>query len=703
MLRNGRVRRTLKAAGLCLLIAGGAGLALDRIFPPDLSRLSQSSVMVLDSDDGLLRAFTTGGGLWRLPARPDQVDPLYLAMLLAYEDKRFRHHPGIDPLAVARALGQAAANGRVVSGASTLTMQTARLLEPRPRSLAGKLVEMLRALQLEARYGKDDILAMYLALAPFGGNLEGVRAAALAYFGKEPRRLTPAEVALLVALPQSPTRLRPDRFTERAQAARDKVLAAMERRAVLTPRQAAEAREEAVPAARQALPFHAPHLARRLVARGGLPVRRTTIDGPLQAALETLVRQEHAGLEPKATAAVLVVENRSRRVLAYLGSSDFFDDARSGQIDMARAVRSPGSALKPFVYGMAFDDLLIHPETIMSDLPTRFGDYRPENFRRSYHGEVTVREALQQSLNIPAVTVLEGVGPGRFAARLRAAGLPLRLADPSGRPGLPLALGGVGITLFDLVTLYAGLANGGEVAPLVLTPSEAGDAPAPPGGRLFGSAAAWYLARILEDAPPPVDFVAPDQTRQDRRIAFKTGTSYGFRDAWAAGYDGAYTVGVWVGRPDGAPSPDRYGRNTAAPLLFRVFGLLPDQGGRPGPPRPNEVIEASNGELPRALRRFDRVPAVTANIARAPGRPLVITFPPDGAVVELERGGAGPEALPLTAEGGERPLSWLVNGRAVAAPPHRRQAYWRPDGEGFVRITAIDAKGRTATAEVRLK
>ncbi|MDH3596098.1 MAG: penicillin-binding protein 1C [Rhodospirillales bacterium] len=702
MFRHARTRRALKAGGLCLLLAGGAGLALDRVFPPDLSRLSESSVMVLDADGGLLRAFTTSGGLWRLPARPDQVDPLYLAMLLAYEDKRFRHHPGVDPLAVARALGQAAAERRVVSGASTLTMQTARLLQPRPRDLAGKLVETARALQLETRYGKDEILAMYLTLAPFGGNLEGVRAAVLAYFGKAPRRLTPGEAALLVALPQSPTRLRPDRFPERARAARDKVLAAMEARAVLTPRQAAEARNEPVPALRRPLPFHAPHLARRLIARDGPAVRRTTIDGALQAALETLVRQEQDALEPKATAAVLVVETRSRRVLAYAGSSDFFDDARSGQIDMAQAVRSPGSALKPFIYGMAFDDLLIHPETIVADLPTRFGDYRPENFRRSYHGEVTVREALQQSLNVPAVAVLDGVGPGRFAARLRAAGLPLRLTDPSGPPGLPLALGGVGITLFDLVTLYTGLANGGEVAPLVLTETGAPDAAA--GGRIFGSAAAWYVARILEAAPPPVDFVAAGQTRQDRRIAFKTGTSYGFRDAWAAGYDGAYTVGVWVGRPDGAPSPGRYGRNTAAPLLFRVFGLLPDQGARPGPrARPAGVIAASNGELPAGLARFGRAAASVGPISHALGPPLTITFPPDGAVVELERDGLGLGALPLTAEGGEKPLSWLVNGRAVAAPPHRRQATWRPDGEGFVRITVIDAKGATATAEVLLK
>ncbi|MDH3476106.1 MAG: transglycosylase domain-containing protein, partial [Rhodospirillales bacterium] len=393
---RGRLKRGLAAGGLLLALAGAA-VALDRVFPPELSRLGGTSTLVLDSQGRLLRAFTTADGAWRLATVPAQVDPLYLAMLEAYEDRRFRYHPGVDPLAVLRAAGQALRAGRVVSGASTLTMQTARLLEPRPRGLWAKLVEAARALQLEARYGKDRVLGFYLTLAPFGGNLEGLRAASLAYLGKEPVRLTPGEAALLVALPQSPSRLRPDRFPAAARAARDKVLAVMERRGLLSAHQAAEAREEPVPRRRRDLPFHAPHLARRL-ASGGAPVLRTTIDGDLQRALERLAALEMHLLQPRASLAALVVENGSGRVLAYLGSADFFDSARAGQVDMVRAVRSPGSALKPFIYGMAFDELLVHPETIVADLPTRFGDYRPENFQRSYHGEVTVREALQRSL-----------------------------------------------------------------------------------------------------------------------------------------------------------------------------------------------------------------------------------------------------------------------------------------------------------------
>jgi penicillin-binding protein 1C len=682
--------------GLALLLLAGAGLALDRLFPPDFSRLAETSSMVVDSEGRLLRAFATGDGVWRLGARPADVDPLYLAMLLAYEDKRFRSHPGVDPLAVARALVQMAANRRVISGASTITMQAARLLEPHPRTLGGKFVEMLRAVQLEWRLSKDDILSIYLTLAPFGGNLEGVRAASLAYFGKEPARLTPGEAALLVALPQSPTRLRPDRAPDAARSARDRILGVMASRGVLSAVRAAEARDAPVIEQRRAMPFRAPHLARRLVAETpGVPVHRTTVDGGLQAEIETLAALEQGAMEARATMAVLVVENATRRVTAYVGSSDFFDAARAGQVDMVRAVRSPGSALKPFIYGMAFDDMLIHPETIVVDQPTRFGDYRPANFRQVYRGEVTVREALQQSLNVPAVAVLERLGPVRFAARLGSAGVSLRFA---GRPGLPLALGGAGITLFDLVTLYAGLANGGEVAPLVMTLPVAGEAPE--GRRIFGVVAAWYVTRILEDAPPPADFITPVHSRRPRSIAFKTGTSYGYRDAWAVGYDSGHTVGVWVGRPDGTPRPGHYGRNTAAPLLFRVFALLPDRGGRPVARPPEGVIVARNAKLPGRLRRLVAGPA---GLARAPGTPLAITFPPDGAVVELARSADGIAPLPLTAEGGTAPLAWLVNGRAVAATPRRRSAYWQPDSEGFAHITVIDVDGAIANAEVFLK
>jgi len=693
------LRGGLAGAALLALLA----IAADRQYPPVLARLDDVSTLVLDSRGDVLRAFTARSGAWRLPVDAGSVDPLFLRMLLAFEDRRYRSHPGVDPLAVARAAAQVLWYHRVVSGASTITMQTARLLEPRPRTVGAKLAEMLRAMQLEAHYSKDEILDFYLTLAPYGGNLEGIRAASLAWFGKEPKHLAPSEAALLVALPQSPELLRPDRHPMHARAARDKVLNVMLRRGVLNAATVDEAKREPVPRQRLALPFRAPHLARRLaMEEPDRRVHETTVDGDLQAALERLLKAEQARLDETAGIAAMVVDNATREIRAYAGSSDFFDDGRFGQIDMVHAIRSPGSTLKPFIYGMAFDDLLLHPQTIVADVPTRFGPYQPENFRNVFRGEVTAREALQQSLNVPAVAVLEAVGPGRFDARLRSSGIYLRYGGHA-EPGLPLALGGVGVSLADLVTLYAGLANGGASGKLSVSAGNASRAGNAPTGRLFGAAAAWYVTRILEAAPPPVDFVDPAATKADRRIAYKTGTSYGYRDAWAIGYDRRHTVGVWVGRPDGTPSPDRYGRATAAPVLFKVFGLLGPGGGPANPQRPDDAIDVATGDLPSPLRRLPGRNKASPSVARPLIRALIIAFPPDGTEVELDHSDGTYASLPLVAEGGRKPFRWLVNGEPVPSSPHRRRAGWRPDGEGFVRITVIDADGQIARAEIRLR
>ncbi len=687
-LRSRHKGRWLTAIALASLVL----LVLDHRLPPPLDRARQTSALVLDADARLLRGFTVAEGVWRLPARPEDVDPLFLRMLLAYEDQRFVAHPGLDPLAIARALGQWLRHGRVVSGASTLTMQTARLLEPHPRNLVGKIGEMLRALQLERRYGKEEILGFYLTLAPYGGNLEGVRAASLAWFGKEPGHLTAAEAALLVVLPQAPSRLRPDRFPERARAARDKVLLRMGQLGILSAQQVVEARQEPLPVHRRQPPFLAPDRAGRLrAARPDAKLHPTFIDRDLQETLETLARQQQTGLEPDSGVAVLVVANRTRQVLAYVGASDFFDSRRAGQVDMVRAIRSPGSTLKPLVYGFGFDDLLIHPETLIEDVPTRFGGYAPTNFHNTYAGQLTVREALQQSLNVPAVAVLEQVGPARVAARLREVGLPPHWSAAHPQPGLPLVLGGVGMTLEELVTLYVGFANGGSIAPLRFGPAD----PDPLGQPLLTETACWYLTEILRTAPTPGSVPTPSSVARPRPIAYKTGTSYGFRDAWALGFDADHTVGIWVGRPDGSPSPGHYGRNTAAPLLFRVFDLLPESTARPVAP-PAGVLQVSRDQLPERLRYFRTRP--TGATAGVP--PLGITFPITGSMVELPgRDGALAE-LPLSAKGGIKPLRWLVNGRPLAAAPWRREAFWSPDGEGLARITVLDQVGQTASTEV---
>lgn len=698
-----------RATAIPLLIAAGI-VGLDRALPPPVHKAQDISARVLDRNGVLLRAFTNKSGAWRLPAKPAEVSPLYLRMLLAYEDQRFNRHAGVDLKALGRASWQVLTHGRIVSGGSTLTMQVARLLEPRRRSMLSKLAEIARATQLEARLSKRQILSLYLTIAPYGGNLEGIRAASWAWFGREPRHLTAGQAALLVALPQSPSAIRPDRFPERARAARNKVLKRMVVRGLLTAAEADAAMAEALPTKRRPMPFDAPHLARALHAKAPTAsLIRTAIDRRLQRAVQQLMRRELRGLERQSNIAVLVVENATGKIRVWAGSAAFRDSLRKGQVDMVTALRSPGSTLKPFIYGLAFDQRIVHPDTVVRDTPTRFGSYSPENFRRNYYGDVSVRYALQHSLNVPAVAVLDALGPAILASRLKSVGAPLKVAASERGPGLPIALGGAGTTLQDLVKLYVGLANGGIVRPLtVLSRAAPGR-----GRRLMSRASAWHIARILEGAPPPENWVPARNAKGQRAIAYKTGTSYGFRDAWALGYDGRYTIGVWVGKADGTPSPERYGRNTAAPILFRAFGLLPQKSSRHGamPVRPADaLVVGSARDLPRNLQSFARgvrtgpqLSSSAQRITAAERRPLRVTFPSDGSEVELAPEGDGQARLPLAAEGGKKPLRWIVNGQPVKGSPYRRMAEWRVDGEGFVRILVVDAEGRTARAIVRVR
>lgn len=699
----------MRRLGLIALIACGvaiaAGAVLDRLYPPDLSRFHDRSTLVVDADGKILRAFTSTDDRWRLLATPADVDPLLIDLLIAYEDRRFRWHPGIDSLAALRAVGQLVASGRVVSGASTLTMQTARLLEPHSRDLAGKAFEALRALQLELRYSKDEILTLYLTLAPYGGNLEGVRAASLAYFGKEPQVLAPAEAALLVALPQSPERRRPDLHPETARRERDWVVDVLAARGALTPAQHRDSRDIAVPTQRIPLPFLAPHLAQALAREGsGGSTVGTYIRGELQRGLERLALDSARKFADGADLALIAVDNRSRQVIGYVGSADFF--GKTGQNDLVRARRSPGSALKPFAYAMAFDDAILHPESLIDDAPYRFGDYSPRNFDRDFQGTVTARTALQQSLNIPAVAVVNRVGAERFAATLQQAGATLVYPkDASGTGSLAIVLGGAGISLADLAMLYAGLADGGTMRPLALRRDDT--APVSEPRRFVGERAAWYVGDVLAGSTPPDSYAGGTVAGNRRRIAFKTGTSFGFRDALAIGYSDRYTVAVWVGHADGSPRPGQFGRNTAAPIMLRAFDLLPGENLTP-PPQPADVLTArGHGGLPPNLQAFDpSAPplAIGPRPRNAAGAPRIV-FPPEGAVVEVRRRDATLQPLALKAEGGQGPLRWLVNDRplpglvSMGAPA----TLWQPDGNGFARIAVVDAAGRSSAVQIRVQ
>jgi penicillin-binding protein 1C len=670
-------------------IAGAVVGTFQAFGPPPLGRDLEVSTLVLDRNGKLLRAYLTSDGRWRLPATRDQVDPIYLEALLAYEDKRFFSHRGVDPLALLRAAFQLATHGRIVSGGSTLTMQVARLLEPRQqRSLDAKIRQAVRALELEWKLSKDEILGLYLTLAPYGGNLEGIRAASLAYFGKEPRRLTLGEAALLVALPQSPEYRRPDRFPERARLARDRVLDRIAGHGHFSDAEIAHAKEEQVPTARKTMPLIAPHAADQAVMDTPKePVLRLTIDAGLQRTLESLARDRAQALGPDMSVAMVVVDNATGEVLARVASPDYFDERRAGQVDLTQAVRSPGSALKPFIYGLGFEDGLIHPESLIEDRPIRYAGYAPENFDLTFQGTVTVRRALQLSLNVPAVAVLDEVGPSRLIARLAQAGASLVLPRREA-PGLALGLGGVGVRLTDLTMLYAGLARQGTVAPLV----ERLGAPQLPPRRLIEPVAAWYVGNVLVGTPPP-------ENAAGGRIAFKTGTSYGYRDAWAIGFDGKRTIGVWTGRPDGAPVAGLMGRVAAAPILFDAFARL-GQPLQPLPAAPKGALVATTAKLPPPLQRF--APGESAGEAMAPK--VHIVFPPNGASLELAGlEGEKPDPIAIKIAGGTPPLNVLLNGMPLQAKKSARTLFFAPDGPGFVRLTVTDATGAADSVVVRLQ
>ncbi|MGA0603684.1 penicillin-binding protein 1C [Caulobacter sp. KR2-114] len=667
---------------IALLAAQCLLLGLDAAFPPDLSRAERSSPVALDRRGAWLRALPVERGRWRIRADLDRTDPTFLARVVRIEDARFYQHPGVDPLAVLRASASALVRGRISSGASTLTMQTARLLAPHPRSLPYKLLEMARAVQLEARFSKRQILAMYLTLAPYGGNLEGARAASLAYFGHEPQTLTDGEQALLIALPQAPEARRPDRRPKAAQAARRRVLEKMLAARLISAARAQEADADRIPG-RQPFPALAWHVGGELARAAPLSQASvvSTLDADLQRRLEPLVARTAKAQGETGTAAVLVVETKGRAVRAAVGSAGL--DRPGGWIDLTRALRSPGSALKPFIYAIAFEQGVAAPDTEVDDTPRRFTDYQPEDFDRVFHGRVTAREALTHSLNVPAVSLLERVGPQAFEARLQGAGA--RLVRPKAGyrdAGLALALGGEGITLRDMAMLYAALGDGGIAKPLAFTEADAARAAHGRGTRLVSATAARQVLDILREAPTPKGRAPSALTRGGPAMAFKTGTSYGFRDAVAAAVAGDYVIVVWTGRADGGARAGFTGREAALPLLFDVADQIAPQVSAPPPIAPKAA--------PPALRQLDRPDA---------GPRLI--FPPDGAAVQADGFGPASRGLALAAAG--TGLSWYVDGAPVAVDPVSGHAIWRPPGPGFYRVSVVDGAGRKVEARVRVR
>ncbi|WP_456386401.1 penicillin-binding protein 1C [Profundibacter sp.] len=677
-------RHALLILALSLLFAAMARDRFDAwVDATELPHLTaQTSIEVLDRNGVLLRAFTVADGRWRLKVTLDAVDPDYIDMLIAYEDKRFRTHAGVDMMAMLRASYQALTRGKIISGGSTLTMQVARLLEDGSTGKwAGKLRQIRLALALERRLSKDEILSLYLNRAPFGGNLEGIRAATRAYFGKDPRRLTPAQAALMVALPQSPEVRRPDRHTDAAQTARARVLARMIGADILTVDAADGAKSEPVPARKHPFPALAPHMSQRALTDAPLnSIHQLTIDATLQGQLETLAKTALRGRGEQMSIAILVADHTTGEILASVGSAAYRADNRLGFVDMTRALRSPGSTLKPLIYGMAFDQGFAHPETLIDDTPTAFGAYVPQNFDGKFRGTLRIRRALQLSLNLPVIKLTEALGPAKLMSSLRRAGM--EPVVPGGKPGLAVALGGLGVTLTDMTQLYAALANQGK--PQVLRWRKDTN-PAQLGRGLISPMAAWHVADILSGLTPP-----PNAPRN--RLAYKTGTSYGHRDAWALGYDGQHVVGVWMGRADGTPVPGAFGGDLAAPVLFEVFSRIKPEL-TPLRPPPPETLMVSNAQLPLPLQRFRGRNALFERPKDAPS----VAFPPDGSSVEV-----GDGFLVVKVRDGIAPFTWLANGKPFEVATYDRQSLLEIAGPGFVLLSVIDAKGRSARARISL-
>lgn len=695
-------------ATLLLLIAA---MLLDLAFPLPLPNARDAGAIVLSREGTPLRAFADRGGIWRYPIDERQVSPLYLQALLNYEDRWFWRHGGVNPFALLRAGGQWLRSGRVVSGGSTLTMQVARILDSpasgrrNTRTPWGKLRQLWRALQLEVHLSKREILRLYLNRAPFGGTVEGVEAASWAYLGKPATRLSHAEAALLAVLPQSPSRLRPDREAERARIARDKVLVRMDRLGVWSSQVVLDARVEPVVARSLQPPQHASLLAQRLrTARPKSARIDSTIDLDLQRTLEDRVSAYFSDLPERTSAALLVIDNASLEARAYVGSVEFADKARLGHVDMVKAWRSPGSTLKPFLYGLALDDGLIHSESLLVDAPQSFGDYRPGNFDMAFNGPIGAAEALRLSLNVPAVDLLDRVGPSRFAARLANAGIDLKW--PNGAtPNLAMILGGTGARLEDLVGAYAALNRDGVAGRVRYQPDDPRVE-----RRLLSPGAAWIIRDTLEANPRPGSIADTFDQRGRPRVAWKTGTSYGFRDAWALGSTRRYTVGVWVGRPDGTPLPGQYGAVTALPLLFEVIDSLPAQRGDGDPRPPPRNVEQIDICWPLGLPPDPQAPQLCRRKLKA--WTLDGAVPPTFAESDARLWSAGRERFEIDATSGLRVS-------AECTKPHDRRraeiARWPALASPWLSIEARQASrlpalspdcapdGRDATEELRIE
>jgi len=586
------------------------------------------STVVTYRDGSTAHVFLAPDDRWRVPVALSEVDPAYIDALVRYEDKRFYAHPGVDPLAVIRAVGVNLRYGRVMTGASTLTMQLVRMVEPRPRTLVSKLVEAHRALSLELQLSKEQILAAYLSFAPYGRNIEGIEAASLAYFGHSAGALSADEIATLLAVPQNPN-IRYPSLANRARLteARDEIARFLLDQGGLLPGEQgsrsstlAEVSSGAVPSGLRRFPREMPHLAWRLRRQHAEGSRiETTLDRGAQRMVEELVALERDALRRKNihNGAVVVVHSETREIRALVGNLDFWE-GQGAQIMATDQPRSPGSALKPFIYALSIDQGKRHPAHLVRDVPRSWGSYTPQNYDRRFRGLVRLETALSESLNLPFVSLLQEVGVEAFLGRLRAMGVH-SLAPEPGHYGLSLAAGGVELSPLELAGLYTTLANGGEYGELVVQPREQG-----PPSRVFSEEAVWLTANTLRIKDRP-DFPSRRMfSGLPSGIAWKTGTSFGHRDAWAVGFGPRFTAVVWLGNLDYRPARDLVGSEAAGPVLFDVLEAVEGRRSADFPPPAGMTsveVCAYSGHLPTEAcprRKFIQAPIQAVPTALCP-------------------------------------------------------------------------------------
>jgi penicillin-binding protein 1C len=610
---------------------------------------------ITDSQGELLHVLMANDERYRLQTQPKDVDPTFIDLLLAYEDQRYYQHHGVDWLAMARASWQLASRGYIISGGSTLTMQAVRLMEPKPRTVWNKLDQMRKAIALERSHTKDQILSLYLSLAPYGSNIEGVQMASLSWFGKWANELTPAESALLVALPQSPERRRPDRFPKRADEARQIVLERALQKGIINKVYLTTALLSPLPQRIKTMPKMAPHLAYQLREQGDLQAK-TTLNAEYQFTLNAIAAQTK--LKPNTNIAMLLANAKTGEIHAYVGSQSYTDFDKHGAVDYSKAVRSPGSTLKPFIYAQAASERLIHLSGIIKDERINIQGYQPQNLNRRFSGDITIGEALQRSLNIPAVKVLQKLGPERFKSKLAQANIPLRQGE-----GLPIALGGAGLTLHELVSLYTALGNAGKVTNVSATNTNNNIS-----HNIFGAGQIAQINHLLSNNTAGAGRLHGRIKRQ--AIAYKTGTGPGGSDAWAIGTNGDYVVGIWIGSPKGEHVAQNTGLSEAVPVMNRVFDGLPK----------GELNQFQPENPSEALVIFERKQSER----------LTIEFPESDSVIEY-RGAGIP--LPLVVKNATYPLLVVVNN-VEKLWLYRGHSGLRFAEQGSYKVALVDAKGR---------